>query len=173
MSKNGHVWPTQWLSELKKKFDPSLARHSGLQTNLNLCIFLHAFNAISEWEYVKKESMCIFFLISMICLLENVSFIHFKCNMGHIQFMFHIYYTEFVPYKSWNNILIVLCVMPPWLSGKALDKTSHFFCFLEGPWFESWLIPTFLAIFGHFISTHQHHFAYRKLLLFLQKGNSS
>ena len=36
-----------------------------------------AFNAISEWEYLKKESMCISFLISMICLLENVYFIHY------------------------------------------------------------------------------------------------
>ena len=139
---------------------------------MNLYIFLQAFNAISEWEYVKIGSMCSFFLISMICLLENVTFIHFRCNLGHIQVMFHIYYTDFVAYKSWNNILIVFYVMPPWLSGKALDKTSHFFCFLEGPWFESWLIPTFLAIFGHFISTHQHHFTNRKLLLFLQKGNS-
>ena len=52
--------------------------HDAVPTvEFELCIFLQAFNAISEWEYVKKESMCIFFLISMICILENVSFIHF------------------------------------------------------------------------------------------------
>ena len=105
----------------------------------------------------------------MIYLLGNVSPIHFKCNMGHIQFMFHIYYTELVAYKSWNNIVIVFCVMPPWLSGRPLDKKFSIFWSLEGPWFESW----FLAIFGHFISTLQHHFAYKKVLLFLQKWNLS
>ena len=45
--------------------------HSGLRFNLNLCLFLQTFNAISESEYVKIGSMCIFFLISMICLREN------------------------------------------------------------------------------------------------------
>ena len=74
----------------------------------------------------------------MICVLGNESFIHFKCNMGHIQLMFHIYYTEFVAYKSWKNILIVLCVMPPWLWGKALDNKVSLFWSLEGPWFKSW-----------------------------------
>ena len=132
--------------------------HSGLLLNLILCLFLQTFNAISESQYVKIGSMCSFFLISMICLLGNVSFIHFKCNMGHIQFMFHIYYTEFVAYKCWNNILIVFCVMPPWLSGKALDKIFSLFWSLEGPRFESWVRPTFLVIFGHFISSHQQHF---------------
>ena len=88
----------------------------------------------------------------MICLLGNVSFMHFKCNMGHIQFMFHIYYTEFVAYKSWNNILVRLCVMPLWLSGKAFDKISHFFWSLEGPWLRT-------AFFLHFLSEIQQHSA--------------
>ena len=50
---------------------PRLIPHSGLRLNLNLCLFLQTFNAISESEYVKIGSMCIFFLISMICLSEN------------------------------------------------------------------------------------------------------
>ena len=111
--------------------------------------------------------MCSFFLISMICLLGNVSFIHFKCNMGHIQFMFHIYYTEFVAYKSWNNILIVLCVMPPWLNGRALVWISFIFCFPGRHRFEFQVRITFLVIFWPKISSI---FSIRKSCYFCIKG---
>ena len=47
--------------------------HSGLRFNLNLCLFLQTFNAISGSEYVKIGSMCIFFLISVIGLSENTT----------------------------------------------------------------------------------------------------
>ena len=63
--------------------------HSGLQMNLNLCIFLQTFNAISEWEYVKKEWMCSFFLISMICLIENVSFIYYGSHSSHVSYLLY------------------------------------------------------------------------------------
>ena len=44
--------------------------HCGLKLNMNVCLFLHTFNAISESEYVKLASMCYFFLISMICFRD-------------------------------------------------------------------------------------------------------
>ena len=52
--------------------------HSGLRLNLNLCLFLQTFNAISESEYVKIGSMCIFFLISVIGLSENTTLYIFR-----------------------------------------------------------------------------------------------
>ena len=52
--------------------------HRGLRLNLNLCLFLQTFNAISESEYVKIGSMCIFFLISVICLSENTTLYIFR-----------------------------------------------------------------------------------------------
>jgi hypothetical protein len=58
-----------------------LSVHSGLRLNLNLCLFLQTFNAISESEYVKIGSMCIFFLISMICLSENALLYIFRVKL--------------------------------------------------------------------------------------------
>ena len=63
--------------------------------------------------------------------------------------MFHIYYTEFVAYKSWNNILIVFYVIPPWLSGKALDKKFSLFLLYGRPLVR---ILAETNIFGHFLA---------------------
>jgi hypothetical protein len=57
-----------------QKQDVSL--HSVLQLNMNLCLFLQAFNAISESEYVKLGPMCCSFLVSTIWLLEIGTFIY-------------------------------------------------------------------------------------------------
>ena len=54
--------------------------HSGLRFNLILSLFLQTFNAISESEYVKIGSMCILFLISMICLSENALLYIFRAK---------------------------------------------------------------------------------------------
>lgn len=55
-----------------------LLQHPGLRLNLNLRLFLQTFNAISGSEYVKIGSMCIFFLISVICLSENTTLFSFR-----------------------------------------------------------------------------------------------
>ena len=79
--------------------------HHVLQLNLNLCLFLQAFNAITESEYVILGPICYFFLVSTICLLEIVTSIHVPnllCKFFCLQ------------------ILKQLFVMPLWLSGRAL-----------------------------------------------------
>merc|ERR1712129_179806 len=66
-------------SELTRNWCASMeSEHSGLRLNLNLSLFLQTFNAISESEYVKIGSMCIFFLISVICLSENTTLYLFR-----------------------------------------------------------------------------------------------
>ena len=60
--------------------------HSGLRFNLILSLFLQTFNAISESEYVKILSMCIFFLISVICLSENTTLYIFRSNLSHVSY---------------------------------------------------------------------------------------
>ena len=75
----------------------TIIRHRVLQLNLIICLFLQALNAISDSEYVKLGPMCCFFLVSTICLLETVTFIHFSVgNLSKIQI---IYYANFSAYN--------------------------------------------------------------------------
>ena len=57
---------------------------------------------------------------------------------------------------NWLHCFLSLTSLVSKTSYKDLyEALSHFFCFLEGPWFESWLRPLFLVIFGHYISSLQ------------------
>ena len=118
---------------------------SGLQSNLNLCIFLQAFNAISEWEYVKKESMCIFFLISMICLLENVSFIDFKCNMGNVPYsLYKVCCLQIL--KQCFGCVICNASVAQWESFR--QKKIHIFAFWKALGSNPGWDQHFLSFFG-------------------------
>ena len=48
----------------------NISKHSALELNMNVCLFLQTFNAIFESKYQKLASMCYFFLISMICFQD-------------------------------------------------------------------------------------------------------
>ena len=48
------------VGNFSNKSNFSLRTHRGLQLNLNLCLFLQTVNSMSESEYVKIGSMCIF-----------------------------------------------------------------------------------------------------------------
>ena len=83
--------------------------HHVLQSNLNLCLFLQALNAISESEYVKLGPICFFFLVSTIRLLEIATFIHVPnllCKFFCLQML--------------KQLFVLIYVKPLWLSGKAL-----------------------------------------------------
>merc|ERR1712129_164689 len=74
-------------SELTRNWCASMeSEHSGLRLNLNLCLFLQTFNAISESEYVKIGSMCIFFLISVIGLSEKQLYTFLGSNLSHVSY---------------------------------------------------------------------------------------
>jgi hypothetical protein len=60
------------------KDDGHIRFHRGLRLNFNLCLDLQTFNAISESENVKIGSMCVFYLISVICLSENTTLYIFR-----------------------------------------------------------------------------------------------
>ena len=115
--------------------------HSGLWLNLNLCLFLQTLNAISESEYVKIGSMCIFFLISVICSSENKTL-----YISRVKFK-----SCFISIKQrllFTNFATIVC--SSWLSGRALDKKNP----LPGRPLVRMLVET--NIFGHFLPFYQH-----------------
>ena len=112
---------------------------------------------------------CMFYLIPPIYLSDIAIFTNL-CSQFKL---FLIYLVRFKYILISFDRIDQSPYLPPWLSGRALDKNLSLFWLLEGPWFESRLRPTFLVIFGHFIPTLPHQFEYKKLLLFLQKGNKS
>ena len=127
------------------------AYHSALQSNLILLNLLLTSDAISESQYVKIGSMCNFFLISPICLLENVTFMHFKCTSKSCSIS--IKQRNFHKLKLFNVKLF-------WHKGlrgqvgKHLDQNSSLFALKLGHGFESQLRTTFLVIFWPKISSH-------------------
>ena len=63
------------------------AAHSGLQLSLNLSLFLQTSNAISESEYVKIGSMCIFFSWFQWLVYQKIQLYTFLgSNLSHVSY---------------------------------------------------------------------------------------
>ena len=60
--------------------------HRGPRLNLNLCLFLQTFNAISESEYVKIGSMCIFSWFQQFFYQKIQLYTFLGSNLSHVSY---------------------------------------------------------------------------------------
>jgi hypothetical protein len=128
LAKTHFFWKTYFKSNLCVFFRHFLAffdtftnRYNHSDIKLKFSDYFYSYKHFIKKSFLKMIqkcpsdlcALCSFFLISMICLLENVTFIDFKSNLGRIQVMFHIHYTKLAVYKCCNNIFTISYVIMP------------------------------------------------------------